>query len=79
MDNGMKSGIGLEILNQECLVAIRTGEDLSVRFRQCLDVGYSRTIIIGLATNFLLIESLQRFYQYYGDELQVGPSEVLFN
>ena len=25
----------------------------------------------GLATNFLLIESLQRFYQYYGDDLQV--------
>jgi hypothetical protein len=24
-----------------------------------------------LATNFLLIESLQRFHQYYGDELQV--------
>ncbi|CAK5281518.1 unnamed protein product [Mycena citricolor] len=26
---------------------------------------------IWLATNFLLIESLQRFYQYYGDQLQV--------
>jgi len=26
---------------------------------------------IWLATNFLLIESLQRFYQYYGDNLQV--------
>ncbi|KAI0081875.1 hypothetical protein K474DRAFT_1655737 [Panus rudis PR-1116 ss-1] len=26
---------------------------------------------IWLAVNFLLIESLQRFYQYYGDELQV--------
>jgi len=25
----------------------------------------------GLAVNFLLIESLQRFYQYYGDDLQV--------
>lgn len=25
----------------------------------------------GLAVNFLLIESIQRFYQYYGDELQV--------
>lgn len=25
----------------------------------------------GLAVNFLLIESLQRFYQYYGDEIQV--------
>jgi hypothetical protein len=27
---------------------------------------------IWLAVNFLLIESLQRFYQYYGDEVQVG-------
>ena len=27
--------------------------------------------IAGLAVNFLLIESLQRFHQYYGDELQV--------
>jgi len=26
---------------------------------------------IWLATNFLLIESLQRFYQYYGDDVQV--------
>lgn len=26
---------------------------------------------LGLAVNFLLIESLQRFYQYYGDELQI--------
>ncbi|KAA1475157.1 hypothetical protein DENSPDRAFT_883343 [Dentipellis sp. KUC8613] len=26
---------------------------------------------IWLAVNFLLIESLQRFYQYYGDELQI--------
>ena len=26
---------------------------------------------LGLAVNFILIESLQRFYQYYGDEVQV--------
>lgn len=26
---------------------------------------------IWLATNFILIESLQRFYQYYGDDLQI--------
>jgi hypothetical protein len=26
----------------------------------------------GLAVNFLLIESLQRFHQYYGDDLQVS-------
>jgi hypothetical protein len=28
-------------------------------------------LFTGLAVNFLLIESLQRFHQYYGDELQV--------
>ena len=28
-------------------------------------------VYTGLAVNFLLIESLQRFYQYYGDDLQV--------
>jgi hypothetical protein len=31
----------------------------------------SHRSLSGLATNFLLIESLQRFYQYYGDDLQV--------
>jgi hypothetical protein len=30
----------------------------------------------GLAVNFLLIESLQRFYQYYGDDIQVSPIVV---
>ena len=29
------------------------------------------TPVTGLAVNFLLIESLQRFHQYYGDELEV--------
>ncbi len=29
------------------------------------------TRCLGLAVNFLLIESLQRFYQYYGDEVEV--------
>jgi hypothetical protein len=28
-------------------------------------------VVSGLAVNFLLIESLQRFYQYYGDEVQI--------
>lgn len=31
---------------------------------------------IWLAVNFLLIESLQRFYQYYGDDIQVGAGDV---
>jgi hypothetical protein len=32
---------------------------------------------LGLAVNFLLIESLQRFYQYYGDDLKVYYTPVL--
>lgn len=36
---------------------------------QCFNANHP----LGLATNFLLIESLQRFYQYYGDDLQVCP------
>jgi hypothetical protein len=40
--------------------------------RRCLGKISSRIeLFAGLATNFLLIESLQRFYQYYGDDLQV--------
>ena len=31
---------------------------------------------IWLAVNFLLIESLQRFYQYYGDDVQVGADTI---
>lgn len=31
---------------------------------------------IWLAVNFLLIESLQRFYQYYGDDIQVGAGDI---
>jgi len=31
---------------------------------------------IWLAVNFLLIESLQRFYQYYGDDVQVCAADV---
>ena len=31
---------------------------------------------IWLAVNFLLIESLQRFYQYYGDDVQVGADDA---
>ena len=30
-------------------------------------------ILPGLAVNFILIESLQRFYQFYGDDVQVSP------
>jgi hypothetical protein len=31
---------------------------------------------IWLAVNFLLIESLQRSYQYYGDDVQVGAVDA---
>ena len=56
-----------------CLAETPTGEVPSVRHP------YSSSILLrnltlshpGLAVNFLLIESLQRFYQYYGDEVQV--------
>jgi hypothetical protein len=41
--------------------------------KSCLSrLGCIFTHCSGLATNFLLIESLQRFYQYYGDDLQVS-------
>ncbi|KAH8119223.1 Six-hairpin glycosidase-like protein [Phellopilus nigrolimitatus] len=42
--------------------------DYGVRSPWGMDVNGQR---YELATNFLLIESLQRYYQYYGDELQV--------
>jgi hypothetical protein len=35
--------------------------------------------MIGLAVNFLLIESLQRFHQYYGDDLQVLKACLVFS
>lgn len=67
-----KFPIGLAIHSQGCLVVIQTGEDqfVSRDFRVSGCINFTR--YSGLATNFLLIESLQRFYQYYGDDLQVG-------
>lgn len=65
----MKCRTGPAIHCPACLEEIPTGEDLFVR---CFSV--SATFIhniSGLAVNFILIESLQRFYQYYGDEVQV--------
>lgn len=32
----------------------------------------------GLAVNFILIESLQRFYQFYGDEVQVSRQKLSY-
>jgi len=76
MESTTRSAIGLETRDLECLVGIRTGEAQSVSLSFCHSTISSTsasltTIITGLATNFLLIESLQRFYQYYGDDLQV--------
>lgn len=71
MAKGTKSVIGLESPNLECLVVILIGVAQFVgTFSIC--PGYATNdSIAGLAVNFLLIESLQRFHQYYGDELQV--------
>ena len=71
MAKGTKSIIGLESPNLECLVVILIGVAQFVGiFSICL--GYATNdSVAGLAVNFLLIESLQRFHQYYGDELQV--------
>jgi len=70
-DNDMKLVIGQEIQSLACLAAIRIGEARFVGVSR-IHYDYLLTISIGLATNFLLIESLQRFYQYYGDDLQVS-------
>jgi hypothetical protein len=70
-DSDMKLAIGQEIPSLACLAVIRIGEARFVGTNRS-HYDYLLTMsIIGLATNFLLIESLQRFYQYYGDDLQV--------
>lgn len=72
MASDTKLAIGLATLFRECLAATPTGVVPSVS----LIVPYCENQLTaadpGLATNFILIESLQRFYQYYGDELQVN-------
>lgn len=68
----MKWVIGLETQNPACLVEIQTGEVQFVSDQLLFDaIPLFNRSHLGLATNFLLIESLQRFYQYYGDDLQV--------
>lgn len=66
----MKLGTGPDIQSPVHPEEIPTGEV------QCV----SQTVLIftgplssfsGLPINFLLVESLQRFYQYYGTDLQV--------
>ncbi len=64
-----KLAIGQVTLYLECLEVTRTGAVLYVSYVTRAAKGSD--LNLGLATNFLLIESLQRFYQYYGDDLQV--------
>ena len=73
MAKDTKSVIGLENPNLECSVVILIGVAQFVCIKlPSICPGYAITeSISGLAVNFLLIESLQRFHQYYGDELQV--------
>lgn len=69
--SAMKSLIGPVIRSLACSVVTRTGADqygyvLPHRLR------FSETnSSCQLATNFLLIEALQRFHQYYGNDLQI--------
>ena len=88
MASATRLDIGLATQNLACLAGIRIGEVQSVsnfHFSSQLELGMGTEIDIfssGLATNFLLIESLQRFYQYYGDDLQVGfwyPMQMVSN
>jgi hypothetical protein len=75
MDRGMRWIIGLVIPGLRCLVAIRTGEGQFVRRISPLCTYHGVDLwFIGLAVNMLLIESLQRFYQYYGDDVRVRSS-----
>ena len=70
MASVMKLAIGLAIPYLECLEGIRIGVALYVSYK-ARGTKEGTDMYPGLATNFLLIESLQRFYQYYGDNLQV--------
>lgn len=71
MAKGTKSIIGLESPNLECLVVILIGVAQFVGIFSICPGYATNDSVAGLAVNFLLIESLQRFHQYYGDELQV--------
>lgn len=73
MINCTRLAIAPESLIQECLEETLIGEDRSVRHEPIDPYAFSCRCI-GLAINFLLIESLQRFHQYYGDDLLVEQS-----
>ena len=72
MANVTKSTTGPATPSLVCSVEIPTGEAQFVSEYIFLHkMMLIEHLIKGLAVNFLLIESLQRFYQYYGSELQV--------
>ena len=71
--NVTRSTTGLETRSPACSAETLTGV---VQFVSRLPSLYLAVLLTperwsGLAVNFLLIESLQRFYQYYGDEVQI--------
>jgi len=71
-----RSATGLETLGPVCSGGTRIGEGRYVRFDAFIALfPINLSLIVGLAVNFLLIESLQRFYQYYGDELQASDTD----
>lgn len=74
MASVMRSTTGQATPSPACSEATRTGVVLSVRPLNCytLHLIADSTPHSGLAVNFILIESLQRFYQFYGDEVQVS-------
>jgi hypothetical protein len=73
MASDMKWVTGQPILDLACLAVTQIGEGQYVRHLLSIrPLSLSNSLsYIGLAVNFLLIESLQRFHQYYGDDLQV--------
>lgn len=71
MDSVTKSLTGQATRCLACSAGTLIGEGLSVSAIAPLACPSGTHHGAGLAVNFLLIESLQRFYQYYGDDLQV--------
>ena len=67
----MKLDTGLDTRNPVHLEEIPTGEVQCVSSTESVVVNNQLNCLIGLPINFLLVESLQRFYQYYGTDLQV--------
>lgn len=80
MASVMRSTTGQATPSPACSEATRTGVALYVRPLYCHTTGSIAELSShsGLAVNFILIESLQRFYQFYGDEVQVSGQKPSF-